>query len=174
VTTFAGRYECGVCWHLYGPALGEADVDVPPGTPFEADADDWRCPIRDAAQDDVPPYERRRRGMTAHAAASDETALAPTLHAVRSEASVRLASLPVVSPALEVQMTNVRRHGDWRFAVVVTPWFMNVIALPEEGAALPADGARTSIDPPAGLVDLVMASDERRFLRSGLGSGGSR
>jgi len=40
----AHRYECGVCWEVYDPALGDPVWQVAPGTPFEALPAHWSCP----------------------------------------------------------------------------------------------------------------------------------
>jgi rubredoxin len=42
------RMECGVCWSVYDPAEGDPVWQIPPGTPFAALPDDWRCPNCDA------------------------------------------------------------------------------------------------------------------------------
>lgn len=38
------KYRCGSCGHTYDPAEGDADNDIPPGTPFEDIMDIWICP----------------------------------------------------------------------------------------------------------------------------------
>jgi len=38
------RRECGVCWHVYDPALGDPFWQVAPGTPFEELPVHWSCP----------------------------------------------------------------------------------------------------------------------------------
>ena len=38
------RLECRICWYVYDPAAGDAEQQVPPGTPFSALPGDWRCP----------------------------------------------------------------------------------------------------------------------------------
>ncbi len=38
------RFECGVCWAVYDPALGDPVWQVPPGTPFAALPTHWTCP----------------------------------------------------------------------------------------------------------------------------------
>jgi rubredoxin len=40
----AQRMECGVCWAVYDPALGDPVAQVRPGTAFEALPADWCCP----------------------------------------------------------------------------------------------------------------------------------
>ncbi len=40
----ADRRECGVCWNVYDPALGDPQWQVPPGTAFEDLPPHWSCP----------------------------------------------------------------------------------------------------------------------------------
>ncbi len=42
------RLECGICWTVYDPALGDAYWQIPPGTPFSALPERWSCPGCDA------------------------------------------------------------------------------------------------------------------------------
>lgn len=42
------RMECGVCWHVYDPAVGDDVWQVPAGTAFADLPEDWRCPNCDA------------------------------------------------------------------------------------------------------------------------------
>ncbi|MGL4407191.1 MAG: rubredoxin [Zoogloea sp.] len=44
------RLECGICWAVYDPALGDEHWGIPPGTPFTALPEHWRCPQCDAPQ----------------------------------------------------------------------------------------------------------------------------
>ena len=38
------RMECKICWHVYDPAEGDAQWQIPPGTPFAALPAHWTCP----------------------------------------------------------------------------------------------------------------------------------
>ena len=38
------KYRCSVCSHVYDPAEGDPDNEIPPGTPFESLPDGWTCP----------------------------------------------------------------------------------------------------------------------------------
>ena len=38
------RLECGICWWVYDPALGDDETQTPPGTPFRLLPDTWECP----------------------------------------------------------------------------------------------------------------------------------
>ena len=40
--------ECRICWHVYDPGEGDDVWQIPPGTPFDALPDHWRCPVCDA------------------------------------------------------------------------------------------------------------------------------
>jgi rubredoxin len=43
------RMECGICWTIYDPAIGDRVAQIPPGTPFAALPEHWTCPNCDAA-----------------------------------------------------------------------------------------------------------------------------
>lgn len=38
------RLECKICWYRYDPASGDPVWQIPPGTPFSALPEHWRCP----------------------------------------------------------------------------------------------------------------------------------
>jgi rubredoxin len=42
------QLECGVCWWVYDPSLGDPFAQVAPGTPFTALPAHWHCPNCDA------------------------------------------------------------------------------------------------------------------------------
>lgn len=45
------RFECGVCWYVYDPEQGDAQAQIPAGTPFAALPERWVCPGCEAAQE---------------------------------------------------------------------------------------------------------------------------
>jgi rubredoxin len=45
------KLECKICWWVYDPAVGDAEAQVPPGTPFSALPGHWRCPECDGDRD---------------------------------------------------------------------------------------------------------------------------
>lgn len=45
------RMECKICWWVYDPAVGDDVWQIPPGTPFSALPDHWKCPVCDGARD---------------------------------------------------------------------------------------------------------------------------
>jgi [NiFe] hydrogenase assembly HybE family chaperone len=95
--------------------------------------------------------------------------IGPRLVALWRVVALRMAGLPVYNEALTVQATAFRRHGAWAIGVVVTPWFMNVVAVPDDAAALPSPGACVSVAVPAGEIEAVVA-DLEGFGRLGLAS----
>jgi rubredoxin len=38
------RLECKICWYVYDPTEGDDVWQIPPGTPFSALPEHWRCP----------------------------------------------------------------------------------------------------------------------------------
>lgn len=44
----SAQRECGICWTVYDPELGDPVAQIPPGTPFEALPETWCCPNCDA------------------------------------------------------------------------------------------------------------------------------
>jgi rubredoxin len=40
----ATRLECGICWTVYDPAVGDEVWQIAPGTPFSALPAHWSCP----------------------------------------------------------------------------------------------------------------------------------
>lgn len=67
-----------------------------------------------------------------------------------------MRDLPLYNQALVVEALGFRRHGDDLVGVVITPWFMNVIALPV--AAEPMEMNRMGKK-----ADLALPSGPQRF-----------
>jgi len=45
------KYRCTVCGYIYDPEVGDPDLGVEPGTPFEKLPDSWVCPVCGAPKD---------------------------------------------------------------------------------------------------------------------------
>ncbi len=52
----------------------------------------------------------------------------------RHIASTRMADVPIINPALEVEAVGFTRTADGCLGVLVTPWFMSLVMLPCEGS----------------------------------------
>ncbi|MCM5551910.1 [NiFe]-hydrogenase assembly chaperone HybE [Pleomorphomonas sp. NRK KF1] len=90
----------------------------------------------------------------------DDEGLVRRLEDFWRAADNRMSTLPVHNPALAVMVTPIRRFGRFRFAAVVAPWCMVVVAVPDGGITLPPDGVTLRLELPAGEVDFVVASME--------------
>lgn len=49
------EYICAICGYVYRPEDGDLSMGIPPGTPFEALPEDYRCPICNAGKDYFKP-----------------------------------------------------------------------------------------------------------------------
>jgi rubredoxin len=56
------RLECGVCWWVYDPALGDELAQIAPGTPFAALPAYWHCPVCDAQKEQFMVLDHGRHG----------------------------------------------------------------------------------------------------------------
>ncbi len=120
--------ECGICWHVYDPAVGDDVAQIAPGTPFAALPDDWGCPNCDA-----PKQKFMVLGSTRDPAATPEP-LKRLVDAYRRIAAA-MSGLPIYNPQLIVETIGFRIHDDRLIGVTVTPWFMNLSLLPRESDA---------------------------------------
>ena len=69
-----------------------------------------------------------------------------------------MAGMPILNPALSVAVVGMRAfEGEW-LAVLVTPWFMNIVLLPREGAGPAAiPGTKEHVAFPAGRFEFICA-----------------
>ncbi|WP_142848339.1 [NiFe]-hydrogenase assembly chaperone HybE [Telmatospirillum sp. J64-1] len=149
------RLECGVCWHVYDPARGCEVWEIPPGTPFAALPDHWRCPNCDNEKSVFLPLDQAPEdGMDSRVAA---------LVACFEETAQRMCDLPVHNPALRVDAVGFRPFGEGWLGILITPWFMNIVLLPKQADAwdhlMPgAEKQRHAL--PAGSYDFEVARAE--------------
>lgn len=121
------RLECGVCWHVYDPAEGDATWDIPPGTAFADLPDHWRCPQCD-----------NERSVFLPLAAPDSTNMeshVAQLLAAFHDAARRMNDLPVYNPALAVEVVGFQPYDSVYIGILITPWCMNVVLLPQNRTA---------------------------------------
>lgn len=122
------RMECGVCWSVYDPAAGCDTWDVAPRTAFAALPDHWRCPTCDNDKSVFLPLDGPPDAdpMAARVAALED--------AFR-KAEAGFLGTPFHNPALTVEAVGFRPWGETWLGILVTPWFMNIILLPQDAAA---------------------------------------
>ncbi len=168
----ATRLECKVCWHVYDPAEGCEVWQVPPGTPFSALPDHWRCPVCDGARDqfmvlDGGSLPQEAPGADAPEMEADDPDLvrrvkaAPALFeaAFREIHAGKMKGVPFVNETLGVKAVGFRIHEGRGLGVLVTPWFMNLVLLPGAGEdwSRLRTGERTMVDFPSGAYEFLAA-----------------
>lgn len=141
----SGTRECGVCWSVYDPAVGDDVWQVPPGTAFDDLPDDWRCPKCDSAKEKFVRPESEA-----------EVSPVAALELAWRAAGARMAGLPVVNPALGIELHGFRPHeGGWA-GVVVTPWCMNVVFVPPAAEAPVKQGTKRPRVFPSGTLEFTV------------------
>jgi [NiFe] hydrogenase assembly HybE family chaperone len=145
------RLECGICWWVYDPVVGDDVAQVAPGTPFARLPDTWRCPNCDAEK---PKF------MVIGSVMGETRELDAVTRLVNyyRHASINMKGLPIYNPTLAVEAVGFRAHDSRQVGVIVTPWFMNLTVLPGDAdrASWKAGGtARLAF--PSGLYDFVVS-----------------
>ncbi len=164
------RMECKICWHVYDPAEGCEQWQVPAGTPFAALPDEWRCPVCDGARDQFMALDVGLEAGPADAPAAPcplpvaasglPTALIQGLErAFREIHTAQMRGIPIVNDALAVKAVGFRPwNGRW-LGALVTPWFLNLVLLPGEGDDWSGlvSGGKELVEFPSGLYEFVHA-----------------
>lgn len=148
--------ECKICWTTYDPAEGDDYRQVLPGTPFVALPEDWKCPGCDAP---------KAQFMVREDPGSDEMRMAAAIGQMtqalvadfREVFHAKMRDLPVVNHALHVEAVGFHLRDGQVLGVLVAPWFMNLILLPQPGddwSAL-SPGAKEVIAFPSGAYEFI-------------------
>jgi [NiFe] hydrogenase assembly HybE family chaperone len=117
------RLECGVCWWVYDPALGDEANQIPPGTPFRLLPDTWNCPNCST--------DKHKFMVIGAATLSEEDSVQRLANAYR-RAALKVKGLPIYNPTIAVEAVGFREYEGRQVGVIVTPWFMNLTVLPSE------------------------------------------
>jgi len=75
------------------------------------------------------------------------------LYAAIYEKSMR--DVPVVNDVLSTQAIGFRPFDPYTIGIIITPWFMNLVAIPADTQDMFSDGAVQRIMLPAGDVDFI-------------------
>ncbi len=122
--------ECKICWSPYDPAEGDDYRQVEPGTPFSDLPEDWSCPNCDAPKEQFMVLEDP--GADAIREAAEIAAVTDRLVADFTEVwHSTMRDVPLVNKALRVEAIGFRRYEGHILGVLVSPWFMNLILLPD-------------------------------------------
>ena len=76
-----------------------------------------------------------------------------------------MRDIPILNPALSVACVGMRPFADGWLSVLVTPWFINLIALPADEAcgeawSCAAAGTKLTRQFPAGAFEFICASED--------------
>lgn len=147
----SGARECGVCWWVYDPGVGDDEAQIPPGVAFEELPATYTCPRCDAPKERFvrPESHETQPAPTDGVYARDQ--LVASYRAI--ERSMR--DLPIVNPRLTVEAVGARRLGDAVAFALITPWFLNVVVI---GRELPPAGASVDVAFPSGTFSAMGAS----------------
>lgn len=122
--------ECKICWMAYDPADGDSSRQVEPGTAFTELPHDWSCPNCGAPKEQFMVLEDL--GAEDMRAAAAITAATDRLVADFTEVwHSTMRGVPIVNKALRVEAVEFRRYESYLLGVLVSPWFMNLILLPD-------------------------------------------
>ena len=143
------RLECGICWWVYDPALGDEATQVAAGTPFRLLPDTWTCPNCAA--------DKQKFMVIGSATIMPNDAVQNLANAYR-RAALSMKGLPIYNPTVAVEAVGFRNYDGREVGVMVTPWFMNITVLPSE-ADRPVwiNGGTLRLSFPSGVYDFMVS-----------------
>jgi [NiFe] hydrogenase assembly HybE family chaperone len=142
------RLECGVCWWVYDPALGDEETQTPPNTPFRLLPDTWECPNC---------ATHKSKFMVVDSATLTEDDAVNNLANAYRRAALKVKGLPIYNPTIAIEAVGFREFEGRQVGVMLTPWFMNLVALPtaDDLTTWKKDGA-IRLAFPSGAYDFVV------------------
>ena len=146
--------ECKVCWTPYDPAEGDDSRQIDPGTPFSALPEDWTCPTCSAPAAQFMVLEDPGADEMREAARiRDITArLVDDFNEVWHS---KMRDVPLVNKALHVEAVGFRAWNGQILGVLVSPWFMNLVLLPDGQDWTLTTGEKEVISFPSGEYEFL-------------------
>lgn len=145
-------HECGICWTVYDPAIGDAAAQIPAQTPFTALPPDWHCPNCAAPKDRFLP--REGCGTTPPARSVDT--IASAVRAAYLAADDAMRALPIHNPLLGFETIGFRTYDGAVTGIAVTPWCMVLLRVPLQPTPDLVRGATVVRTYPSGDYDFVV------------------
>jgi [NiFe] hydrogenase assembly HybE family chaperone len=143
------RLECGICWWVYDPALGDTETQTPPGTPFRLLPDVWECP-------NCAAHKSKFMVIDSATLSSDDSV--NNLANAYRHAALKVQGMPIYNPTLAIEAVGFREHEGRQVGVMLTPWFMNLTVLPSAAdLSMWVAGESTRIVFPSGAYDFVVS-----------------
>jgi [NiFe] hydrogenase assembly HybE family chaperone len=143
------RLECGVCWWVYDPVLGDEDRQIAPGTPFRLLPDTWNCPNCST--------DKSKFMVIGSATVAPDDRVQDVANAYR-RAALSIKGMPIYNPTLAVEAVGFRSIDGREAGVMVTPWFMNLTVLPSaQDLGVWSKGGSVRIAFPSGAYDFLVS-----------------
>lgn len=145
--------ECKICWTPYDPAEGDETRQIPPGTPFVALPEDWKCPTCDGPKEQFMVLD----DPDAVAEAALEQAVARLVAEFKEIHASKMRDTPLSNKSLHVEAVGFRLWNGRYLGVLVTPWFMNLTLLPgpdDDWSGL-TTGEKELIEFPSGVYEFI-------------------
>jgi len=150
----SGRMECGVCWYVYDPVVGDDVWQIETGVAFHDLPDHWRCPECDQEKSKFLPLDEscNDEGMEDH---SDD--VERIVDAYRRVDRDRMQDLPFRNSALKVEAVGFRDWGNELLGVIISPWFINLVLVPGENTDWSAHlhGDKVAYSLPSGVYEFI-------------------
>jgi len=141
--------ECGICWWVYDPALGDEANQIAAGTPFRLLSDTWACPNCAA--------DKQKFLVIGTATQGTNDAVQDLTNAYR-RAALAMKGMPVYNPTISIEAVGFKQHEGRYVGVMVTPWFMNIAVLPSEAdRAIWVNGETLRLALPSGSYDFMIS-----------------
>lgn len=155
------RLECGICWTVYDPAVGDPGLHVAAGTSFKALPADWHCPSCGAPKDKFMLLDSQLAAQRAATPADAIGTLRQRVAALENafrQRDARMRDLPVYNGLLRIEAVGARVDGERGACVLISPWFMNIIVFPlDPSRPMPAaEGAKLELRFPSGDYEAII------------------
>lgn len=146
--------ECKVCWTPYDPSEGDDSRQIDAGTPFTALPEDWTCPTCSAPASQFMVLEDPGAAdmIAAKRIADLTTRLVDDFSEVYHS---KMRDVPLVNKALRVEAVGFQSWQGQILGVLVSPWFMNLILLPDGEEWTLETGAKEVISFPSGDYEFI-------------------
>lgn len=76
-------------------------------------------------------------------------------------AATRMADVPILNPALQVEAVGFQPWQEGWLGVLITPWFMNLLFLPPAGQPRIATGKKLHFQLPSGDYEFLASEEDR-------------
>ncbi|MFO1495507.1 MAG: [NiFe]-hydrogenase assembly chaperone HybE [Lysobacterales bacterium] len=156
------RLECGICWTVYDPKIGDMSNQIPPGTPFARLPEGWHCPSCDAPKEKFMLLDRVADQGGADVVPLDRLgqlrARVEALESAFKLREARMRDLPIYNGLLRVEAVGARLCGDDVVCVLISPWFMNIIVMPLDPARAQGapEGSKRDLRFPSGDYETIV------------------